>query len=224
MISVIVPVLNEEARIKKTLDHLAQMAGDFETIVVDGGSRDKTVDIARKYSTVIASKKGRAIQMNTGAGRASGDFLFFLHVDCLPEREAFLEVEQIMNDPGVAGGALSYDIGEASLLYRNHVFWSRLRARFTRIYLGDHGIFVRHQMFDRISGFPIIPLMEDVELCKKLKKHGRLVQAKSKIASSPRRHKQKGFIRTVLQMLANRFLYSIGVPAEKLVKYYREVR
>jgi rSAM/selenodomain-associated transferase 2 len=224
MISVIVPALNEAARIRKTLDHLVGMAGDFETIVVDGGSRDKTADIARKYTSVVASKKGRAIQMNTGAGRASGKVLFFLHVDCLPEREAFLEVERIMDDSRVAGGALSYDIGEASLLYRNHVFWSRLRARFIGIYLGDHGIFMRREVFDRVGGFPIQPLMEDVELCKKLKSQGRLVQAKSKIASSPRRFKQKGFVRTVLQMLANRFLYSIGVSAEKLAKYYGEVR
>jgi rSAM/selenodomain-associated transferase 2 len=224
MISVIIPVLNEEARIRKTLDNLAQMAGEFETIVVDGGSRDKTVDIARKYSTVVASKKGRAIQMNTGAGRAGGDVLFFLHVDCLPERDALLEVEEIMNDPRVVGGALRYDIGETSLLYRNHVWWSKLRARLAGIYLGDHGIFVRQKVFDRIGGFPIQPLMEDVELCKKLKKQGRLVQAESKISSSPRRFKEKGFTRTVLQMFTNRFLYSMGVPAEILAGYYEEVR
>lgn len=224
MISVILPALNEEARIRKTLEHLEGMAGDFDIIVVDGGSKDKTVSIASEYATVIASKRGRAIQMNTGAGRARGDLLFFLHMDCLPEKEAFSEVEKIMEDFKVVGGGLRYDVDEVSLLYRNHAFWSGLRARLTGVYLGDHGIFVRRMVFDRVGGFAVQPLMEDVELCKKLKAQGRLVQAKSKITSSPRRFKQKGFARTVIQMHANRLLYFLGIPAETLAKYYGEVR
>ncbi|HDH28416.1 MAG TPA: glycosyltransferase [Euryarchaeota archaeon] len=224
MISVIIPVLNEQARIRGLLRYLTDVEGDFETIVVDGGSRDKTADVAREYATVIASKRGRAVQMNTGAGRANGDILLFLHVDCLPENDAFSEVESIMKDFRVAGGALKYDIDDPSPLYRNHVFWSNLRARLAGIYLGDHGIFVRRTVFDKVGGFPAQPLMEDVELCKKLKKEGILVQAKSKITSSPRRFKQKGFTRTVLQMQANRLLYAIGVPAERLAKHYGDVR
>ncbi len=224
MISVIIPVFNEADLIKNLFEHLAGMKGDFETFVVDGGSRDKTAEVAREHAIVIASKRGRAVQMNTGAGRASGDILLFLHADCLPEKNAFLEVEKIMEDFKVAGGGLKYDTCETSLLYRNHVFWSSLRARLTGIYLGDHGIFVRRRTFDRAGGFPIQPLMEDVELCKKLKKEGRLVQAKSKMFTSSRRFKARGFTRTVLQMHLNRLLYAIGVPAETLAKYYGDVR
>ncbi len=224
MISVTIPVLNEESLIGGLLRYLAGVKGDFETIVVDGGSRDKTVSIASEYATVIASKRGRAIQMNTGAGRAKGEVLFFLHVDCRPDKEAFLEVEKIMENFKVAGGGLKYDICEASVLYRNHVFWSSLRARLTGVFLGDHGIFVRRRTFDRAGGFPIQPLMEDVALCKKLKSQGRLVQANSKMFASSRRFRERGFTRTVLHMFANRLLYTIGVPAETLARYYGDVR
>jgi rSAM/selenodomain-associated transferase 2 len=224
MISVIVPVLNEEGVIQKTLEHLKNMGGDFETIVVDGGSNDKTVKIAKRYSNVVASKRGRAIQMNTGAGRARGEVLFFLHVDCMPEKQSFVEIEELMKDPRAVGGALRYYIDDGSLLYKNHVFWSNLRAGLTRIFLGDHGIFVRKSVFDKVGGYSSIPIMEDVALCKKLKKEGKLVQAKSKITSSSRRFKRQGFFRTVLQMWANRFFFFLGIPPEKIARYYVDVR
>jgi rSAM/selenodomain-associated transferase 2 len=224
MISVIIPVLNEEERVRRTLEHMQTMEGSHETIVVDGGSRDKTVENATPYSSVIASKRGRALQMNTGAGRARGEILFFLHVDCLPEKMSFLEIEELMKDPRTVGGALCYNIDEGSLLYRNHVFWSNLRAKFTRIFLGDHGIFVRKSVFDKVGGYPFIPIMEDVAICKKLKNEGKLVQAKSKITSSSRRFKRRGFFRTVLQMWANRFFFFLGVPPETITRYYPDVR
>jgi rSAM/selenodomain-associated transferase 2 len=224
MISVIVPVLNEEKRIRKTLERLKEMKGNFETIIVDGGSRDKTTEIAREFAPVIVSKKGRAIQMNTGSGRAKGDVLFFLHVDCIPEKEAFLEIERIMKDTNVVSGALCFDLGEDSVLYRNHVYWSNIRARIMGVYLGDHGIFVRRSVFDRVGGFPNLPLMEDVSLCKRLKKEGRFVQAKSRITASSRRLKEQGFFKSVFQMWANRLLFRFGVSPETLSKFYRDIR
>ena len=224
MISVIIPVLNEEKLIGKTLENLRRMEGEFEVLVIDGGSTDKTVAIAKKYAPVIASKKGRAVQMNTGAGRARGSILFFLHADALPDKESFLEIEEIMRDPGVVGGALRYALLEKSLLYRSHVFWSNLRARLTGIYPGDHGIFVGRAFFDRVGGYPQIPIMEDVALCKRLKKSGRLVQASSRITSSSRRFKQRGFARTVLQMWTLRLLYFLGASPEGLAKRYGDAR
>jgi rSAM/selenodomain-associated transferase 2 len=224
MISIIIPVFNEERLIRKTLEHLKGMMGYFEIIVVDGGSKDKTTELAREYTTVIGSKKGRAIQMNTGAGRARGDVLFFLHVDCLPEKGAFFEIEKIMKDLEVVGGALKFDVDEQSLLYRNHVLWSNLRAKISGIYLGDHGIFVRRRVFDRVGGFPLIPLMEDLELCKRLKREGRLVQATSRNIASSRRFKNQGFAQSVIQMWVNRALYSLGVSPDRFESFYRNVR
>jgi rSAM/selenodomain-associated transferase 2 len=224
VISVIIPVLNEEKTIGKTLESLIGHQGDFEIIVVDGGSTDKTVEIASQHSTVLASKKGRAQQMNTGAGRAKGEVLFFHHADCLLEKNAFLELWKIMEDQKIVGGAMTYHMDETSLLFRNHIFWSNLRAGLTKIFLGDHGIFVRRSVFDRIGGYPIIPLMEDVALCRSLKKEGPLVRANSKMISSSRRFKEKGFLRTVLQLWSNRLLYFLGVPAEKLAGSYEAVR
>jgi rSAM/selenodomain-associated transferase 2 len=224
MISVVIPVYNEEAQIKKTLDHLLGMKGVFEILAVDGGSRDKTVDRIRMLTPVITSKKGRALQMNTGAGRAKGDIIFFLHSDCYPQEGAFLEIERIMKDPSIVGGALTYDLEESSFLYRNHVFWSRLRARYSKIFLGDHGIFVRKRVFDAVSGFPNISLMEDVALCKKLKKEGQLLQAQSKIVSSPRRFTENGYLRTVIQMWLNRLFFYFHVSPDRLAKFYGDTR
>ncbi|RMF88955.1 MAG: glycosyltransferase [Methanobacteriota archaeon] len=224
MISVVIPVLNEEGRLRELLDCLDGMKGSFEVIVVDGGSMDGTREVASGRARVVECARGRAVQMNRGAELAARDVLFFLHADCLPEKEAFIEIEELMKEPGVVGGALRYDVADKSLLYRNHVFWSRLRARLTGIYLGDHGIFVRRSVFDRVGGFPPIPLMEDVALCRRLKEEGRLVQAKSRIWASTRRFKNQGFVRTVLQMWANRLLFWLGVPPERLARFYGDAR
>lgn len=224
MISVIIPVLNEESTIKGALDHLFAFDDDLEIIVVDGGSRDKTVEVAKELAVVVRSKQGRALQMNTGAGRATGDVLFFQHADCRPEKGAFTEILRLLRDPRVVGGALTYDVDKRSIVYRNHVFWSNLRARTSNIFLGDHGVFVRKGVFDQIGGYPHIPLMEDVALCKMLKTRGRLVQAKSKMLASTRRFDEEGFVRTVLMMWKNRLLYRLGTDPEKLTSGYRNIR
>ncbi len=224
MISVIIPVLNEEKKIGQTLNYLNRMKGDFEVFVVDGGSRDKTVNIAKEHAHVIASKQGRAVQMNTGAGRAGGDVLFFLHADCRPEGGSLIEIDEILKNPKVIGGALRYDVENKSFLYRNHVYWSSLRARLTKVFLGDHGLFVRRTVFDRVGGYPDIPLMEDVGLCKKLRREGGLVQGRSRILSSTRRFEERGFASTVFRMWTNRTLYALGVSPERLARGYPAVR
>ncbi len=224
MISVVIPAFNEEHIIRGTLEHVRSMAGEYEIIVVDGGSADRTVEAARVYGRTIKSVRGRAAQMNRGATAANGDVLFFLHADCRPDINAFLEIEQILADQRVVGGALRYSLNEHSMRYRNHVFWSNLRARITGIYLGDHGLFVRRSAFEKIGGYPEIPLMEDVALSKRLKKEGRVVQAKSRMTASSRRFKENGFTRTVLQMWANRLLYFLGVAPESLSRLYGDIR
>ena len=224
MISIIIPVLNEEKIIKNQLQQLTALEGDFELIVVDGGSRDKTPLISKSFARVVNSKKGRAIQMNAGAGIARGDVLFFLHADCSIEKNALPEIKRIMEQKKVVGGALSYDVEEDGFLFRNLVYWSRLRAKLTSVYPGDHGLFVRREVFDEVGGFPHIQLMEDIALCKELKKKGRVIHVNSKIFASTRRFEEKGFFRTVLQMWLNRFLFFIRISPDRFIGCYRDAR
>ncbi len=224
MISIVMPVLNEEKNIEGTLRSLSRLPGDFEFIVVDGGSTDKTRKIAGKYATVMASDRGRAKQMNAGARRARGDVLLFLHADCRLSPDALSKIEISMHDKKIVGGALKFHLDDEARPFKLISFFSNLRARLSKIYLGDHGLYVRKSAFDKVGGFNEIELMEDVDLCKKLKKEGKLVQANAKIISSSRRLKRQGILKTWIHMQANRFLFFIGISPLRLSEFYKNVR
>lgn len=224
MISVIVPVLNEEKSIEEALQNVSALKGDFELIVVDGGSADKTREIAEKYGTVILSDKGRAKQMNAGARRANGDALLFLHADSRVSPRALSEIEKSLYDKKIVGGAFKFHLDDDSPLFKLLSFFSNLRANSSKTYPGDFGQFVRKSTFDKIGGFNEIELMEDIDICKRLKKEGKLVQANAKIISSSRRLKRQGILKTWIRMQINRFLYFVGTPPTRLSKFYEDVR
>lgn len=224
MISVIVPVLNEEKNIEEALQSVSMLKGDFELIVVDGGSTDKTGEIAEKYGAVISSDKGRAKQMNAGARRANGDALLFLHADSSLSPHALSEIEKSLCDEKVVGGAFKFHLDDDSPLFKLLSFFSNLRANSSKTYPGDFGQFVRKSTFDKIGGFNEIELMEDIDICKRLKKEGKLVQADAKIVSSSRRLKRQGILKTWIRMQINRFLYFVGTPPTRLSKFYEDVR
>ncbi len=226
MISIIMPTFNEERNIEGAIQSVSALKGNFELIVVDGGSSDKTREIAGKYTAVIASSdKGRAKQMNEGARRAKGDILLFLHADCRLSPHALNEIERSLNgNKEVVGGAFQFHLDDDSLSFRFLSFFSNVRARIVKTYTGDFGLFMRRSAFEKIGGFSEIELMEDVDICKRLRKEGKLVQANTKIVSSARRFKKEGMLRTWTHMLVNRVLFSIGTSPTRLSKFYKEVR
>lgn len=224
MISIIMPVLNEEEVIERSLRGTTTLQGDFEIIVVDGGSSDKTKEIAKGYAKVITSKRGRAKQMNAGAKTAKGDILLFLHADSQLPNNALLEIEKALRDPKIIGGALKFNLDDPSLLLKVLVFFANLRANIVKVYLGDHGLFVKRPVFEKIGGFNEIDLMEDVDLCRKLRREGKLVQLDVEITTSARRLKKRGILKTVIQMQMNRFLFFIGVSPRRLHRLYGDVR
>lgn len=191
-----------------------------EVIIVDGGSTDNTLTIAYDISdTVIISKKGRALQMNSGASVASGDVLLFLHADTLlPEN-----VAEIISDAYLGEnfwGRFDVRLSNEKYVYRLIEWMINMRSSLTSIVTGDQAMFFEMNLFDRIGGFPEIALMEDVEISRQLKKISKPVRLKSKVVTSSRRWETNGVVATVLLMWKLRLYYFFGVSPEKLSQMY----
>ncbi len=213
MISIITPVLNEEKNIRPFLSHLDWLEGDFELILVDGGSNDRTVEEARKWRgcfnhdlTILGTDRGRGTQMNKGADAAHGDIFFFLHVDCLIKKDALILIEKMIHEKNAIGGGFTQAFSSPDFFLKFQSAFGNLRAGMTGIFFGDFGIFLKSEIFRKIGGYDEIPFLEDVELCSKAKRHGRLVQIESRIVTSSRRYSKKGKLKlTFVFMLANLF-------------------
>lgn len=191
-LSVIIPTLNEELELPRTLARVVEVEG-CEIITVDGGSQDRTREIAADGgATVIESLPGRGRQMNTGASAASGEVLLFLHADtCLPPRFEYC-VSHIMQQPGVSGGAFSLRIDSKGLPFRVIERMVSYRSRFFQLPYGDQALFVRASSFRRIGGFPDWPIMEDYALVRKLRRLGRIETSCASVLTSARRWREGG--------------------------------
>ena len=221
-ISVIVPTLNEESHIEKTLQSVMKQEGDYELYVVDGGSTDNTVTIAKKYACVISSKRGRAIQMNAGAKLCKGDILLFLHADTLLPDNGFREIRKRTRDETVAGGSFYIAFDAENFILRGVSFITRFNFRL--FHFGDQGIFVRRDVFQKLHGYKEIPLMEDYDFYKRLREQGKVILIRMPVISSARRFIKKGVIR---QLLINKFVvlaYWAGVDIQTIKRFYDDMR
>jgi rSAM/selenodomain-associated transferase 2 len=223
-LSVILPTLNEEKGIRETLFQV-KSAGADEIIVVDGGSQDQTRSIASEIGCrILESVRGRAIQMNAGAEAAEGDVLLFLHADTLLPPEAREAIESALKDAQVVGGRFDIRLDRKGWLYRLVASMVNLRSRATKIATGDQAIFVRRVVFQQIGQYSEIPLMEDVDLSRRLKRAGRVACLRHQVGTSARRWEQKGPLRTIFLMWGLRFLYFMGVNPVRLQQLYLDVR
>ncbi|KZL90278.1 TIGR04283 family arsenosugar biosynthesis glycosyltransferase [Clostridium magnum] len=224
MVSIIIPVLNEEKNIEKTLTQFNGLKGDKEVIVVDGGSRDKTKEIAERFAKVVCSEKGRANQMNKGAEKANGDILWFVHSDSVIKENSIEEIHLAI-DEGSVGGGFSLEFYDYNTLFMKYIsVTSNLRAKYLGLYFGDQGIFVKKSVFENLGGYPKQEIMEDWEFSLGMKKIGKLKLISTPIGTSARRFKMGGQLRTHLLMHKIKFLYLLGTPTNKLVKIYKDVR
>jgi uncharacterized protein len=221
--SIVIPVFNEVSLLRQCLAHLRERATGAEIIVADGGSYDGTADLARDLcDDVVVSKRNRAVQMNAGARATHGDVLWFVHVDAEVPWGCLEEIEHIMDDPNVAGGFFRIRLPQASI-YRLTDSFAHYAGILLRMRCGDHGLFCRRTAFLDIGGFPEVPLMEDVEFFRRLRRHGRVIYSRKRILASPRRYETIGRTRLTLAYGFIATLYVFGVPLSKLASLYRRI-
>jgi rSAM/selenodomain-associated transferase 2 len=221
-LTIVVPVLDEESGIAASLDALAvYRQRGVEVIVVDGGSLDRTLALARSGADqTFVAPQGRAAQMNASAARACGDVLLFLHADTrLPENADRLVLDGLRMSGAVWGRFDVRVVGRSPALPIVAATMN-LRSRLSGIATGDQAMFVTRAAFDRCGGFPDIPLMEDIALSRRLKQIGRPLCLRARVETSGRRWEQHGVLRTIVLMWQLRLAYVLGVAPTTLARRY----
>jgi rSAM/selenodomain-associated transferase 2 len=221
-ISVIVPALNEAATIARTLARLREPEV-LEIVVVDGRSEDGTAAVARPLADrVIETPAGRARQMNAGAAIARGDVLFFLHADTLPPQGFAAAIVGACGE--AIGGRFDVELDAPGLAYRVIGAAINLRSRWSGLFTGDQGLFVRRDVFESLGGYPDQPLLEDLALARAMKRRGRTAALRLRVSSSARRWQRHGVLRTVSLMWWIRALYFFGVAPTRIARLYSQAR
>ncbi len=220
-ISIIIPVLNEEAAIENLLQQLQALRQQgHEVIVVDGGSSDKTRLMAEPLADkVLTSSPGRAIQMNRGTEYVRHNIFWFLHADSIVPENAPALISVALKKK--SWGRFNVRLSGAHIMFRLIAFMMNLRSCITGIATGDQGIFVQKAAFEKVAGFSPLPLMEDIDISKKLKQVSPPACIREKLVTSSRRWEKNGIIRTILLMWRLRLAFWLGVSAHKLVQQYR---
>jgi len=223
MISVIIPALNEEDRIAATLQRLQVMRSrGNEVILVDGGSTDSTTRLAAPLvDKIVRSEPGRALQMNTGAEQASGEILWFLHADTLARKNSDLLIHHAVLKMTHRWGYFHVRLSGRHPLLRMVETGMNLRTCLTAIATGDQGIFVTKDLYQTAGGFAKLPLMEDIELCQRLKRRHHPARISTPLVTSSRRWEQRGILRTILLMWRLRLAWFFGASPENLARLYR---
>jgi rSAM/selenodomain-associated transferase 2 len=221
-LAIVIPALNEAANLGRLLPDLARDCAGAELIVVDGGSQDETAAVVARAPGVrlISSARGRALQMNHGARATGGDALLFLHADTRLPDGAARAIERALAEPGVVGGRFDVRFDNEGALFRVIAWFMNARSRASGIYTGDQAIFVRRADFEAIGGYPEIPLMEDIELSRRLKRRGPVRALRLRVTTSARKWEREGPLRTIGLMWVLRFLHFCGVAPTRLHRWY----
>tara|TARA_Y100000031_G_C8058125_1_gene309338 strand:- start:3 stop:674 length:672 start_codon:yes stop_codon:yes gene_type:complete len=223
MISIVIPVLNEEEILKENFERLETLKKVAEIVFVDGGSSDATIEVASKLGRVLKGKKGRALQMNLGAGEANEDILLFLHADSYIDEDSLIAASRCIKN-GALGGCFTQRLKNDRAIYRFIEGIGNSRAKRRKIFYGDQGIFTKKDVFFSLGGFPEQAVMEDVLFSKRLKEKGRVEILDSPIYVSSRRWERDGFFKTNFLYMIMSLLFYLRLPAPFIKRIYRDVR
>lgn len=229
-LGVVMPTWNEAARIGRRLDELNALGAIDTIVVVDAGSADGTASIAREHplvthgtARVIEAPRGRASQMNAGARETSADVLVFLHADCTLPGDSAYWIRRTLSDPEVVAGAFRTWTRDDHDRVMPWLHLADIRSRYADVPYGDQAVFVRRRAFERIGGFRDIPLMEDIELGRRLREEGKVVTVPKSVRVSGRRFVAHP-VRDTLIVNLYPMLYAAGVETGTLARWYQAIR
>ena len=228
-LSVIVPTLNEESAIRKTLDALSRLNNVDEIIIVDGGSMDKTLEIIENYEfkkpfkLVKSAQANRGMQLHEGTRHATGDVFWFVHADTLPVQGCGRKIKKMMSMKQTSGGNFE-------IVFDGETKWAKFltklypKLRSIGLVYGDSAMFAKREIYEKIKGFRDLPLFEDVELYKRLNRKGDFVTINIAIRTSSRRFENSSFLWTFTKWSLFQGLYWLKVPPRILAKGYKAIR
>lgn len=223
-VSIIIPTLNEETHIVETIRSLQRLSGEKEIIVVDGGSTDQTISLASAQGVrLVNAPQGRGPQMHLGAVESSGEVLWFVHADTIPPPPALEHIRKSLEMKSTVGGNFSVLFDGPSRAARQLTAIYPLLRMFGLCY-GDSGIFVRREVYYQIGGFRTLPVFEDLDLLRRLRRVGRFVHLNCPIVTSSRRFEQRNFALMWLHWTTLQLLYWCGVSPSLLSRWYPHAR
>lgn len=227
-ISVVIPTYNEAELIEETLAQFKKIQTPYEIIVSDASNRDETIIIARNYGQknnlplkILRSPlKGRAHQMNFGAKQAKGEILLFLHADTTLPKDALKEILRALKDDTIIGGCFKIEQSNKKIPYKCISLFSNFRSYVFKVFHGNQAIFITKKCFKEIQGYKTVPIMEDIEISKSMRKRGKVIVLKSKVIDSTRRIEKTGFLKSIWLYCYLQILYALGINPIKIAEIY----